>query len=240
MLPHLQPGMRLLDFGCGPGTITLGLAEAVAPDEVVGVDIESSMVERAQALAAEHGISNARFEVGSVYDLPFLDAAFDAAFSRSVLEHLSQPVEALREVRRVLRPGGVIGLRDGDWGSRIIAPASPLLEEGLALYARLWVRNGGSPQRGREHRALLRAAGFSRIEASAGTEVSGKPDAVRHFADLAAQQLSRQAFAEQVIELGWADQQQLDQIVAAFYAWAEHPDAFQAVIVCQVVGWKEA
>ena len=71
--------MRLLDVGCGPGSITLGLAEAVAPGEVVGVDLQPAQVEQARALAAERGVANVRFEVASAYALPFPDAAFDAA-----------------------------------------------------------------------------------------------------------------------------------------------------------------
>ncbi|MGN6564257.1 MAG: methyltransferase domain-containing protein, partial [Thermomicrobiales bacterium] len=190
LLPHLQPGMRLLDFGCGPGSITVGLARAVAPARVVGIDIATQQVTVAHALAADMDARNLRFAVSSVYDLPFPDASFDAAFSRSVLEHLADPLAALREVRRVLKPGGVIGVRDGDWGGLVLAPPNTLVEEGLALYARLWALNGGNPKRGHEHRALLRAAGFSRIVASAGADAMGTPEAVRQRAALLAEQLT--------------------------------------------------
>lgn len=237
LLPHLQPGMRLLDFGCGTGSITAGLAGAVAPGEVVGVDIEPRQVEAARTLAAEQGVGNARFEVGSVYALPFSDGSFDAAFARSVLEHLADPVAALREVRRVLKPGGVIGVRDGDWGSRIIAPPTPLIEEGYALYVRLWALNGGNANRGREQRALLRAAGFARIEASAGAEVMGTSEDVRRWASVAHAQITRPEFVERVVALGWADRERLGQIGAAFQAWGEHPDAFQGTLMCQAVAW---
>jgi ubiquinone/menaquinone biosynthesis C-methylase UbiE len=77
-LPYLRPGMRLLDLGCGPGSITLGLAEAVAPGEVVGVDLQPSQVAQAQALSAARGVKNVRFEVADVYRLPFPDGSFDA------------------------------------------------------------------------------------------------------------------------------------------------------------------
>src|SRR3982751_2453408 len=98
-LQHLRPGMRLLDCGCGPGSITLGLAEAVAPGEVVGLDIAPVQIERARALAAEERVSNARFEVGEVYALPFPDASFDAVHANALLCHLGDPVRALREFR---------------------------------------------------------------------------------------------------------------------------------------------
>jgi SAM-dependent methyltransferase len=239
LLPHLRPGLRLLDAGCGPGTTTVDLAAAVAPGEVVGIDIEPAILERARVLAAERGVPNVRFEVASAYALPFPDASFDAAFARSLLEHLADPLAAVRELRRVLRPGGVVGLRDGDWGGRVQAPASPLVEEGLALYARLWARNGGNPNRGREHRALLRAAGFSRIEASATAEAQGTPQATRDMAARLARVFGGAAFVERIVELGWADQDQLAAIADACRAWGEHPDAFLAVLVCDAVGWAD-
>ena len=71
-LPSLRPGIRLLDLGCGPGSITLGLAEAVAPGEVIGIDVQPSQVKQAQALSAVRGVRNVRFEVSDVYRLPFL------------------------------------------------------------------------------------------------------------------------------------------------------------------------
>ena len=139
----------------------------------------------------------------------------------------------------MLRPGGVVGLRDGDWGGFVLTPASPLAEEGLALYARLWERNGGTPRRGREHRALLRAAGFDRTEASATATVWGTPQAARDGAALLVSFLEGPAFVEQVVALGWADRARLAAIVAACRAWGEHPDAFSAILICETVGWVD-
>src|SRR5262249_8167290 len=145
LLPHLRPGMRVLDFGCGPGGITLGLAAAVAPGEAVGVDLAPAAIARARAAAREPGVATARFAVASVYALRFPDESFDAAFGRAVVQHLGDPVAALREVHRVLKPGGVVGVRDGDWGSQVRAPDAPLVAEARALYMRLWRHNGGDP-----------------------------------------------------------------------------------------------
>ena len=139
-LPRLRPGMRLLDAGCGPGTITLGLVAAVAPGEVVGLDLSPAMVTQARALAADRRVANARFEVADLQALPFPDASFDAAFESAVLEHVPDPTRAVAELRRVLRPGGVIGLRDGDLGAGgvpVLEPAAPLVAEAYALLVRL-------------------------------------------------------------------------------------------------------
>jgi ubiquinone/menaquinone biosynthesis C-methylase UbiE len=91
------------------------------------------------------GVMNVRFEVADVYRLPFPDGSFDAAFAHAVLMHLRDPVQALAEVRRVLGPGGIAGVRDPDWGARLHAPATPLLEQWYALTVRVRQRNGGDP-----------------------------------------------------------------------------------------------
>src|SRR5688500_16074076 len=135
--------MRLLDGGCGPGSITLGLAEVVAPGEVVGIDLQRAQVERARALAAERRVGKVRYEAANLYQLPFPDRCFDAAFVHGVLMHLREPVRALEELRRVLRPGGVVGIRDPDWGAGLIAPTTPLLEKWRALFVRVRQHNGG-------------------------------------------------------------------------------------------------
>jgi ubiquinone/menaquinone biosynthesis C-methylase UbiE len=144
-LPFLRPNMQVLDLGCGPGSITLGLAERVAPGEVVGVDLQPSQVAEAQALSAVRGVKNVRFEVADVYRLPFPDGSFDAVFAHVVLMHLREPVRALAEMRRVLPLDGIVGVRACDWGGRIHAPMTPLLEQWYALTVRIRQRNGGDP-----------------------------------------------------------------------------------------------
>ena len=88
LLPHLSPSMRLLDCGCGPGSITVGLAEAVAPGRVVGVDIEPNQYRSAWSQMAKHPETNLRFASADVYHLPFAANTFDAAFLHNVLSHL--------------------------------------------------------------------------------------------------------------------------------------------------------
>ena len=231
-LPHLRPGMQVRDVGCGPGSITLGLAEVVAPGEVVGIDIQPSQVQRARDLACERGIANVRFEVGDGTRLPFPDHSFDAVFAHAVLLHLSEPVRALAEMRRVLRPGGLAGVREPDDGTILLTPATPLLEQWLALIIRKGRHHGADPLVGRHLRRLLLEAGFVRAEASASAESAGSPEETRRYAAFFKTWSVRTALTE-----GWVTEATVDAMWAEMDTWAERPDAFFVVIFCEGVWW---
>jgi SAM-dependent methyltransferase len=169
-LAHLTPGVSVLDCGCGPGTITLGIADRAAPGWVTGIDFALSQVERASASAARAQVRNISFQVADCYCLPFGDDTFDRVFSHALLEHLSDPVRALRELHRVLKPGGVIGVCSPDWGGFLLAPPSPGVSEAVETYKALQCRNGGDIEVGRKLGAHLASAGFRAVHLSARYE----------------------------------------------------------------------
>jgi len=150
-----------------PRLITVDLAVTVAPGEVVGIDIEPAQVGRAGVVAVERGVSNVRFETASVYELPYPDASFDAVFAQTLMEHLREPLRALREMKRVLSPGGVVGIADDDGATALWEPRTPPLTEALGLLVRLIEHNGGDPYVARSLRRLLLEAGFARPIATA-------------------------------------------------------------------------
>ena len=235
LLPHLRPGMHLLDVGCGPGSITVGLAEVVAPGRAVGIDIQSALVEQARARAAARGMATARFEVADLHRLPFPEASFDAVFANGVLMHLREPARALAELRRVLRPGGIAGVRDPDFATTLYAPMTPLLEQWLALRVRVRQHNGGDPFLSRHYRRLLLEAGFARAEASASVDSAGAQGETRRHAAFLKAQL--QGIVRTAAAQGWMDQAAVDAAAAEIDAWAQRPDAFFAMTWCQAVGW---
>lgn len=167
---HLQPGLQVLDCGCGPGTISLDIAAAVAPGAVTGVDFGQSQIDAASQAAAARGISNTRFVQGSAYELPFADGSFDRVFSHALLEHLAQPARALAEFFRVLRPGGVLGVCTPDVGGLLVAPVSPELNAAILGYNAMQKDNGGDLEIGRRLGALLGEAGFEEVHMSARYE----------------------------------------------------------------------
>jgi len=239
LVPHLRPGMRLLDCGCGPGTITVNLAEIVAPGEVVGIDLEDKQFEIGRAYARERDVSNIRFETGNIYDLPFESNTFDAVFAHAILYHLKTPDQALRELHRVLKTGGVIGIRDLDNGGTIFAPSSQILAKAFELIDWAQEYNGGDSFFGRSQRAILREVGFVNIRASASYDYYGTAETTRAVGNYLADLFLQPHMSRVIIDQQWASQAEIEEINAAFKAWGEHPDAFFARARCEAVGWKE-
>lgn len=237
LLPHLRPGMTVLDCGCGPGALTVDLAEAVAPGAVTGIDIEETQFARARQRASECGATNVTFQCANLYDLPFDDAAFDAVFAHAVLYHLHEPNRALAEIRRVLKPGGVAGLRDADSGGDFWHPTSAEFERALALAARVMRHRGGNPHFGRVQRAALRAAGFQYIQVSASYDYYGNDAQASRFATYWADHFLVE-HRELILGAGWSTGEELDALCAVVKAWATHPDAFFARCRCEAVGRK--
>src|SRR3954451_21245710 len=159
LLPSLRPGLDLLDVGCGPGTITVDLAARVAPGRVVGLDVSTDPLAEAREAAARAGV-HVTFEVGDVYALAAGDDTFDVVHAHQVLQHLTDPVAALREMARVCRPGGVIAVRDVDYGAFVTFPADAGLARWLGLYHRGARRNGAEPDAGRRLLSWAHAAGL--------------------------------------------------------------------------------
>lgn len=238
-LPHLQSGMSLLDCGCGPGTITLGLAEAAAPGEVVGIDLEPSMIERANAFAREREAANVRFQVADICALPFPDSSFDAVYTSAVLEHLDSPVDALQEIRRVVKLGGLVGVVSTDWGEPLISPPDESVKQFFELFEKGFKHQGGSLNRGRHLRIMLRQAGFNVTEFTAAYGNAATPEAVQTAITGYVSWLENLPLFDQVVELGWVDHPTLERIAAGMRQWSKHPDAFLATGKCRAVARKE-
>ncbi len=239
-LPHLRSGMSLLDCGCGVGSITLDLAEIVAPGRVVGLDLDETQLEIGRRAAAQRGLTNVAFEQGSVYDLPFDDDAFDAVLAHTLLFHLSDPVAALKSMRRILKPGGLAAVSDDDAGTVVFSPDDPAMQRFGGLVDKLMRHNGANPTYSRHLRGLLLQVGFARSEGFAvAADYAGNLDATRHSAAIWVRVLRDPAVAGLVIGQGWAAQAELDELAEGLQRWGERPDAFFAVMYCAALGWTE-
>lgn len=237
-LGYLKPGMALLDCGCGEGTITVDLAALVAPGDVVGLDIAPGTLQHARQLADDRGLSNVRFEVGNIYALPFPDHSFDAVFSHALFEHLTDKPKALGELRRVLKPGGIFGVRASDLGGKIIEPLEPLIDQFWQLFAKIREELGGENNVGRRLCSLLRQTGFTKVSGSASFLSFGTPDRLHWFAEIFGHFAVDSPYAAEWLARGWVDLETLERISAAWTAWAAQPDAFAAEAWGEAVGWK--
>lgn len=235
LLPHLKPGMRVLDCGCGPGSITLGLAAAVAPAETIGVDRSARAIELANTLAKESGVANATFREADVHALPFESEAFDAVFTHALLQHLPDPQRAVDEMVRVLKPGGVIALADFDYGGCLIWPHDPVLDLAADLMGKLHAADGRSPYVGRTLASLLHAAGIKRVtpRASVGLET---PALGSHLGTL--RYFEAQPVRDYIVALGLARDEDVRAIAPALERWAQAAGAVWTRHAWSALGWK--
>ena len=230
---HLESGMSLLDCGCGPGTLTCGLAEIVSPGQVTAMDIEATQIEKAQSLASEKGLQNIQFQQASILKLPFEDNSFDAVFVSAVLGNIDRPYDAVTEVFRVLKPGGVAGIREFDHGSNMVFPQSPMFARSLNLYIAMRKQSGHAENFGRELKGAMHAAGFAQIEARGVYETYSSDDEIEAYAK-GIVGIFEEMFGGKAVKLGLIDQATYEQMLQSWHDWAQDPAAFFAN------GWVEA
>ncbi len=235
-LPYLRPGMRLLDCGSGMGALTTSLAEYISPGEVTGIERDPRQVEAARAWAAQKKISNVRFISGDINQIPYPDQSFDAAFAYTVLEHVRDPLAILREMQRVLKPGGVIGICDPDYKTMIQEPATPLIDD-LRRFMLKFSEEHGSPYYSARLRSFLLEAGFSRTEGMVQCVGGGNPEVMRFNYDLVLKP-TIENLRPWLIQQGLADDAYIDAMLADAQAWSEKPDAFFSLSLLAAVGWK--
>lgn len=233
LLDHLRPGQRLLDVGCGPGTITLDLATRVAPGAVIGVDASAEVVE--QARQAAEGRGNVAFGVGDAYRLGQADGSFDVVHAHQVLQHLADPVAALTEMRRVLRPGGVLAVRDSDYGAFVWAPSDPGLDRWIELYHQVTARNGAEADAGRHLTAWVRRAGFADVRTTSSTWTFADAESRAWWGGLWAERMVGSSLPEQAVAYGLSDADELAAISGAWRRWAASDDGVFVVLHCEVL-----
>jgi ubiquinone/menaquinone biosynthesis C-methylase UbiE len=176
--------------------------------------------------------------VADIYELPFEDASFDAVFSSAVLSNLLEPVRGLREAHRVLKPGGVIGVKEFDHGGDLVYPSEPALEKYAELYRRLRREYGHDPEGGRKIGAFLLDAGFTDLKLSACYESFADHSTRNGFAQVSAGMLA-ESWGAEFISRGWATSETLKDMEDAWRRFAVRPGAIFAAAWCEAVARKE-
>ena len=224
LLPHLGPDVALLDIGAGPGTITMDFAERVA--HVTATEIGPRELALSRQTAHDRGVSNVSFAVEDVHALSFADGLFDVVHAHQVLQHVADPVLALREMARVARPGGIVAARDGDYGGFLWYPEIPELDDWLRLYSIAARANGGEPDAGRRLLSWAQQAGLAGVTASASVWCHATAEDRAYWAGSWAERIVESAVARQLVDSGQATPEQLRQISDGWRRWAEAEDGW--------------
>ncbi len=235
LLPHLFADAQVLDVGCGPGTISVDLARRVAPGLVRAIDISEDVIEAAALAYEDEGPVNIRFSVDDVYDLSFDEGTFDVVYAHQVLQHLSEPVSALVEMRRVLGEGGVLGVRDADYGAFVWTPEDPRLDAWMDLYQRVTAVNGANANAGRHLASWVREAGFGDINVSSSNWTYATPEERTWWGGLWADRVRYSDFANQALAFGFADEQALQQMANGFLDWSQEENGFFIIVNVEVL-----
>ncbi|MEV8427716.1 methyltransferase domain-containing protein [Streptomyces chartreusis] len=240
LLDSLKPHMRILDVGCGPGTITADLAALVPDGQVTGVDRAPGILEQARATAAGRGVPNVDFAVADVHALDFPDETFCVVHAHQVLQHVGDPVGALREMARVTRPGGLIAVRDSDYGAMSWYPPSRGMDDWLDLYRRVARANGGEPDAGRRLKSWALQAGLTDVTATSSTWTFSTEEERAWWSGLWADRTLASAYAERATEGGHATAEELRAVSAAWREWGRRGDGWFSVLHGEILCRKEA
>lgn len=238
LLPHLKPSMRILDIGCGPGTITIDLATYVPEGHVTGLERVGDVLTAARALARERGVANVDFVQGDANSLDYGDESFDVVFCHQVLQHVGDPVGMLSEMKRVAKTGGIVAARESDYGVFVWFPET----EGLTIWQRLYDtvarRNGGEPNAGRMLHSWARKAGLADVKCSVTSWCFSQPAEVQWWSETWQERVVKSSFAQTAVDAQLATQDDLEAISKAWRDWAQDQDAWISIPSAEIICYK--
>jgi SAM-dependent methyltransferase len=226
LLPHLGDGLRLLDVGCGPGTLTVDLARRLGPTgSVVGVDLSESVIAEAGAHAEAEQAATVTFRAGDFRALDLPQGGFDMVHAHQVLQHLRDPVGALAAMGRLARPGGIVAARDSDYPAFLWTPADPRLDRWREIYWAVSERNGTAGDAGRWLLRWALDAGFTDVAYTTSTWTFATPADRAWWGGLWAERVVASSLADQAEEYGVATRAEMDEVAGGWRAWADAPDS---------------
>lgn len=237
LLLHIKSSMKILDVGCGPGSITCDLAQLVPDGHVTGIDLSPTVIDTARAAAEERGVLNTKFEAGNILKgLQYADGSFDVVFCHQLLNHLSDPVGAIREMKRLCKDSGIVALREGIM--HIWYPDDPRLLDMDQILAKV-MRAGGAthPGAGKYLPVWVKEAGY---DADMVTyTVNGAPNMGKgtrkrmrgFFADTFGEGSALQVKAK----LAGIEEGRIGDFYAAAMEWCDNEEAFQILVCGEII-----
>lgn len=238
VLPYIKPDSLLLDVGCGPGTITVDFAKNYIPQgRVIGVEYSTGVLEKGRALAEANGVKNVKFEYGDIYSLKYPDNSFDIVYVHQVLQHLSSPISALKELQRVVKPNGVLAIRESDYESFTWYPEIDGLREWKEQYSQIARSNKGEPNAGRRLRSWALEAGYPRSEitCSSSTWCYSTKEEIAWWSGLWADRTLKSDIATTGLQNGIATQEELERSSKAWKNFGLAEDAWFSLIHGEII-----
>ncbi|KAJ5281040.1 methyltransferase-UbiE family protein [Penicillium angulare] len=238
LLSYLQPHMSILDVGCGPGSITIDLARKVPQGHVVGVEYVSDPLDGARSLASSEGVTNVSFEVGDIHNLPFPENTFDVVHAHQVLQHIEDPVQAFKEMRRVVKEGGIVAVQETSTST--LYPES----EGIAAWSDLQDQmrqaKGNFMKAGTQLHVWAKGAGFplEKIKKSTGSWCFSSPTEREYWGGAMEGRIRSSGLAATAVREGLASEKELQHMAAAWRAWVENEDGWLGFLNGQILCWK--
>ncbi|GJF00390.1 S-adenosyl-L-methionine-dependent methyltransferase [Phanerochaete sordida] len=232
--PVLQPHMKILDVGCGPGSITIDLARHVPQGHVTGVDTEvaSETLDKARARAAKEGVANVAFAVADGLSLPFADGTFDVVHSHQVIQYVDDPVHFLGELRRVAKPGGFVAVRTWDLGLFAFHPKVARLDESVEVMVRTFQATGREPYAGRNLHVWARKAGFdsAKVGISSSNEIRRTAEERKLFGPTAKHFSTKSDIARVAVSKGFVTEEELKETERAHDEWEANEDGWHIAV----------
>ncbi len=225
LLPHLRAEMQMLDVGCGPATITIDLARILSDGSVVGLEPVAEPLEIARKNADDAGIRNVEFVIGDVYELSYADDTFDVVHAHQVLQHLTDPVAAIKEMARVCKPNGYVAFRDADYAAMSWYPQVARLDEWQTLYQAVARSNHAEPNAGRYLKKWAREAGLRDMAVTASVWSYATEEEIAWWSSLWAERTISSNFGVQAVADGHVTADQAAAISEGFREWAADPAA---------------
>ena len=233
LVPHLAPGLKVLDCGCGPGSMTVGFAKIVAPGKVVGIDLSDKALQVAVDRARKEGVDNVEFQNANILALPFADGEFDVVVSQAVLSHLKEPDAGVREMCRVAKPGGIIAAKETFFSGVVLHPRTESLTRHWELQGRTVTQGQGSdPDIGIKLGELFSRNGLEVVSHELWCSNRSAASQAEYFA----REIGEFKQFKLMVDRGEITQAELDSFQDAWRRFGQSPGAFFAFLWGEAVG----
>jgi ubiquinone/menaquinone biosynthesis C-methylase UbiE len=234
-IPYLKPGMRVLDCGCGPGNLSIGFAKAVAPGEVIAIDISREQLNIAEENAKKAQVNNIKFQLADATNLPFADNSFDFVYSQTLLSHFKDPLQVINEQKRVVNNGGIIAARDVyRCDELLIHPVTDTLKQALRIYYQALIDSVGNLEIGIKLAEYFAKAGL--INVTQALMCENFP--AKFIADFYGNIILELPYTKKMLQTGKITLSQLKSYQQAWTDFGNTPGAYYGLIWADAVGKK--